>query len=223
MRNLQHLLGRYSFEDERDYDYILRPTLTDRKVRKWRRGPMTDQGTVPSCVGHGWYHLLTSTPVRQEPIAANVLYYVAQHFDEWDGEAYDGTSVRAGAKVLKFTKCIKSYGWAFNLATAIPHLLEKGPLVAGFDWYEGMFAPDQRNIIKTTGRIAGGHCVLIYGVNLRTGFFYIQNSWGKDWGYKGTARISFEDVEKLLKHGGECCTALEQSWLQNQPHGNNLQ
>ena len=207
---MRRIFGRHCIVDERDQEYLLSTIETTRTVRKWRRGPMTDQGSIPSCVGHGWFHLLTASPVRQNPIDPDVLYYLAQKgFDEWEGEDYPGTSVRAVAKLLLYVKKIKSYKWSFGLETAVPHLLEKGPLVAGFDWHEGMSRPDRNNIIRPTGRLEGGHCILIYGANVKTGFLYIQNSWGLSWGNKGTARLSFEDAEKLIRRGGECCTPIE--------------
>ena len=55
----------------------------------------------------------------------------------------------------------------------------------------------------------GGHAYLAYGVNTSRGYVSIRNSWGADWGSNGNAKISLDDLSKLLAADGECAVATE--------------
>jgi hypothetical protein len=186
----------------------LKSVKSTRSSRSWRLGGITDQGNNPHCVGHAWYSWFSCSPVRQHPIVPDGIYTLAQYFDEWIGQDYDGTSVRGGAKVLKITGHIKKYSFEWRLEPAINYLLENGPLVLGINWYSGMMLP-RNGYIKVTGNILGGHAVLLYGVNINREEVSIANSWGQSWGNRGTAKLSLEDFSKLLGEDGECCAAEE--------------
>jgi hypothetical protein len=142
------------------------------------------------------------------------IYHEAQKVDEWPGESYDGTSVRAGAKVLLDQGKIQEYQWSFDLDTVISHLLEVGPVVVGTNWYEQMFTPvpiknSKAVQIKIGGDVAGGHAWKLDGVSLNLKLIRMKNSWGKEWGTNGFARISFDDMERLIHEQGEACRAVE--------------
>ena len=57
-----------------------------------------DQGVEGACVGYAWSRAMTLLNRRRYD--AEWLYRMAQKSDEWPGEAYAGTSVRAAADVL---------------------------------------------------------------------------------------------------------------------------
>jgi len=132
-------------------------------------------------------------------------YRDAQLIDEWPGNDYEGTSVLAGAKVMKSRGYISGYEWAFNLRQTLVGISYRGPAVLGLNWYEGMSQPDKNGIIKPTGRLAGGHCILATGYNLKTRLVRLHNSWGRGWGVGGDCFIFDTDLGKLLDAGGECC------------------
>ncbi len=100
-------LGRLHAPDERDARFPLRALVAEppaqRQFRYFIVGPVLDQGSTSSCVGHAWRAFLSAAPLmtRGGPDAL-ALYRRAQEVDEWPGAepAYYGTSVRAGAKVL---------------------------------------------------------------------------------------------------------------------------
>jgi hypothetical protein len=142
-------------------------------------------------------------------LAPATIYHEAQKVDEWAGEDYDGTSVRAGAKVLQAQGFIGEYRWAYDLDTLVETVLELGPVVMGTNWYEGMDEPDRRGYIHPSGRMRGGHAWLIRGVNRRERYFGMKQSWGTAWGNRGQARISFDAVDLLLMEYGEACLASE--------------
>jgi hypothetical protein len=206
--------------DSRDADFpVLRslgaaPVELERTSRYWFTGGWWgDQGEMPYCVAFAWAHWLEDGPVTQPGNAPIVipadLYAAAQEVDEWPGTAYDGTSVRAGAKVLQTHGFVQSYQWAFSIDEAIRTLLHLGPMVIGVNWYDSMFEPDEAGFVDVSGPVAGGHAVKLDGVNTKRGLFRIKNSWGREWGNNGFAYISFEDFERLLREDGEACIAIE--------------
>lgn len=140
---------------------------------------------------------------------ARWTYQRAQTMDEWPGEDYDGTSVRAGAKVLQDTGFISEYRWAWDGMEAIRAVLDIGPVVVGTNWYEGMFEPNDRGLVVPSGSIAGGHAYLIDGANLNRGLVRLKNSWSKSWGRGGRAVMTITDFSRLISEDGEACLATE--------------
>jgi len=214
MSNKMLGLGRLKAIDERDKNYPLRLVIPPTTVRSkrfwWTNGYWGNQGNNPYCVGYGWAHWIEDGPITHPgQIDPVMIYKEAQKVDEWPGEDYEGTSVRAGAKVLQSKGLISNYYWATIIDEITRAILEVGPVTVGTDWYDGMFEPDSKGIIKPSGSIAGGHCYLLDGINMKTGLLRLKNSWGRDWGKKGFALISLEDFSYLLSAEGEACLATE--------------
>lgn len=142
---------------------------------------------------------------------AQEIYREAQTIDEWPGEAYEGTSVLAGAKVAKRRGYITEYRWCLDMNDLIIALGYHGPVVIGVDWYTGMFDTDKDGYIRPTGRIEGGHCVMLNQVRLKknkdgsidymSSYLGGVNSWGESWGVKGRFKIPLVDVAKLFPGG----------------------
>jgi Papain family cysteine protease len=213
-----HGLGRRHAPDPRDANFPLRALLpaapSIRTYRYWSaNGWWGDQGRTPQCVAYAWAHWLEDGPVPQggtPPILhPAAIYHDAQFMDEWPGEDYDGTSVRAGAKVLKTAGYIKEYRWASTMQEIVAALLDVGPVVVGFSWYEEMFKPDEASLIHIGGALAGGHAFVLDGISMPHKLIRMKNSWGRDWGNNGFAYLSIEDVDHLLHEDGEACLAVE--------------
>lgn len=207
-------LARLEAPDDRDKKFLLSSRLDTLEIptsgyKYWYQREVENQGSTPHCVGYAWRAMMTSVPVRQWGIDASNVYHEAQKVDEWEGEDYDGTSVRAGAKVLKSWGKLKSYGWAWDLEATLAWLWHKGPVVMGTWWHEDMFWPDSKGYIQPTGQKAGGHAYILQGLNIDQEKVRLINSWGRDWGQSGRAWIKFEDLESLIIDFGEVCTALE--------------
>jgi len=212
-------LGRLHAPDPRDKNFPLRAITAPVPVttRYWpMMAGVLDQGDTSECVAFAWTGFLLAAPVTHRTgvlgvikTFADSLYHRAQLVDEWPGEDYDGTSVRAGAKVLQADARLTEYRWAFDAVTARDFVLSRGPLVIGVNWYEHFFVPDAKGFLVPEGETVGGHALLVLGYSQPRNSFRIQNSWGKGWGDKGRAWISYDVFQRLLAEDGECCSAVE--------------
>jgi hypothetical protein len=192
------------------------PAQTDQRVRVWNDNYWWgEQGRTPHCVGYAWAHWLSDGPIihpraKLPTVDPVQIYRTAQTLDEMAGENYHGTTVRGGAKTLVKLGLIHSYYWAGNDFGALCRaVLEVGPVVVGTDWYEGMLNPSKTGMLRMAGRVIGGHCYVLNGINMKTGAFRLKNSWGRRWGIQGRAQISFADMQRLLRNHGDACLATE--------------
>lgn len=205
-------LGRLPASDERDAQFrLLVPATVDLPSYKYySTGPVLDQGAYPHCVGYSWRQWLSSALLKTKTgPAAPYIYSEAQKVDEWPGEAYAGTSVRGGAKVLQTLGHIDSYVWAWDANTVKNFILSgQGTAVVGTNWYEDMFTPKDGYLIPT-GSNVGGHAYLLVGFSQDRNAFRMINSWGRVWGEAGRAWIKYEDMARLIAEDGEACTAYE--------------
>jgi hypothetical protein len=155
------------------------------------------------CVGYSMKHLLLCHPIvnKAPTLSGSDIYHLAQTMDEWDGTAYQGTSVRAGLKALQSLGFIGGYLWTSSPATVAQWLLSgRGPVCIGSSWYGGMDFPNKASgyRIAPTGTNRGGHAYIIDGVNQALRRFRILNSWGPTWGQNGRAFLTWDDLQFLM-------------------------
>lgn len=225
MNNEDRILDWGPNHDPESKKYAIRSLIKTSPIRRnklWRVGPTLDQGYEGACVGFGWTGDALATPVAvdltrmklilpREPNAfARNLYRDAKYIDEWAGEDYDGTSVLAGAKIMRKYGLLYEYRWAFGINDVIDAVLSKGPVVLGTYWHNDMYnAPN--GVLNVSGQIVGGHCYLAVGYKLAqysktgTDSVIVLNSWGKSWGINGLAEIRVDQLSELLNRDGEAC------------------
>lgn len=228
-------------------DYPVRTLIADALVRVpptrrvWTPGPILDQGREGACVGHAWVNEATATPVAVDLSRAYLpgqqsdaygsawphdpqqlafaVYHQAQRVDAWEGEQYSGTSVLAGAKVMRSLGLLHEFRWCFSAREVADTILTYGPVVLGIPWYESLYEPVGGEVV-VGGQMVGGHAILACGfdsmkeVNGRPPREMVQvfNSWGPSWGEDGTAWISLDDLAYLLEQQGEAAVPVKRSY-----------
>lgn len=188
-----------------------------------------DQGNEGECVPHGFAHEALARPVVRNiaHVQVHEWYRLMQARDPWRDEPHEGTTVLAGAQVYVEAGRATGYHWAFGLAETILTLGYAGPVVFGLDWTTGMFYPNEAGVIRATGQVEGGHCLLGKGVklywlpgtttddrrgpdwlshlDLDSSYVLLHQSWGEDYGLGGDVRLPLSDLDYLLGRQGEVC------------------
>lgn len=188
----------------------------------WTEGAVLDQGQEGACVGFGWTGELLASPApfRTDSLTgskyAQSIYEAAKKVDEYPGENYEGTSVLAGAKVLKDKGYLSEYRWAFSVEDIRNTIITQGPVVIGIPWLDGMYETRPSGLVDVSGPEVGGHCLVLTGYNpkmriagegyfKRYEVFRWRNSWGTVYGKNGDGWIQASDLYTLLKQTGEAC------------------
>lgn len=215
--------------DERSREFPVRNLTAGRprpKAMYWGNPKeWIDQGREGACVGFAWTNELLARPVVSKlPLPSNDfalnLYRSAQKVDQWEGEAYSGTSVLAGAKVAQLGGYITGYRWAFSIDEVLDALAFLGPVVLGVPWLESMYGTLPGGLVELSGRQVGGHAITATGfgskefrvsaaegrtAKRREDVIRWRNSWGRSYGVNGDGFIKISDLEYLLKNNGEAC------------------
>src|SRR5687768_16621971 len=95
--------GRVVKPDLRDHKFLATPPTPppDIRYKFYPTGPILDQANTPRCVGYSTKQFLVTGPVHNRTTVTPLdIYLEAQKFDAWEGEDYEGTSVRGAFKVL---------------------------------------------------------------------------------------------------------------------------
>ena len=219
------------------------------KIDNRSRVPIiVDQGQEGACTGFGLAAVVnfllcnrsdTNKQTKQEltklegSASARMLYEMAKRYDEWEGENYEGSSIRGAMKGwLRHGVCtwgdwpydvedtgrltpprqLKALGRPLGAYLRVRHLHlnqmhnalnEVGILYASASVHEGWYEVDPRTgKIPYRSELVGGHAFAIVGYD--EDGFWIQNSWGPDWGRKGFCQISYDD---WLENGYDCWVA----------------
>ncbi|HEY0060641.1 MAG TPA: C1 family peptidase [Telluria sp.] len=167
-------------------------------------------------------------------VSPRMFYELARRYDEWPGEDYSGSSARGAMKGWNKHGVCAETDWEYKVVAAkgdgfnhkrmteakrrplgayfrVNHrdliamhaaIAEVGVLYATASVHEGWqnVGPDGK--IKFSDKEIGGHAFAIVAYDAQG--FWIQNSWGKDWGRKGLAQISYDD---WLKNGTDVWVA----------------
>jgi hypothetical protein len=136
-----------------------------------------DQGAEGACVGFGSSRAMTLLNRRRYD--ARWLYHEAQKIDEWSGEDYEGTSVRAGMDVLR----------------DVGHRRIRGSKTDPANTAEGISANRwATSVDEIRTCLQSPYHDELDGVP-------ILNSWGRD--YPRTVWMPYETLDRLLREDGE--------------------
>jgi hypothetical protein len=154
-----------------------------------------NQGNEGACVGFAVSRM--QTLYNRKKFVAGYVYLAAQKLDEWPGENYPGTSVRAGMEVARTMGMWLPDGKAPGVG--------RGPYQR-----EGIAAYRWPRSVKEMAACLSPHDD--GKVILDQGYVVVLNSWGSDPqnGYPHRSRLELKDVERLVFHeDGDCAVATD--------------
>jgi hypothetical protein len=168
-------IGRGALGPRRGGHAICAELRANPDTRGWHG--FYDQGTEGACVAFAWSRAMSLLNRRR--YHAPWLYTRAQQVDEWPGEGYAGTSVRAAAEVL----------------STLGHRCVRGRLVAAEDQSEGIL------VYRWATSVDEVHAALGDPQADRLGAVPLLNSWGVK--YPQRVWLPDETLERLLREDGE--------------------
>ncbi|WP_207537255.1 C1 family peptidase [Sabulicella rubraurantiaca] len=203
------------------------PPASDLAAYRAHRLPVLDQGTEGACTGFGlaavanYLLRVRGRAPKADEVSAWMLYTMARRYDEWPGEAYEGSSARGAVKGWHKHGLCSLALWRDNqgdltlnekrsanalqrplgayfrvnhkdLVSMHAAITEVGVLYATAQVHEGwQKVRPGDEQIDFHEGVIGGHAFAIVGYD-NIGF-WIQNSWGKGWGSSGLARLGYGD------------------------------
>lgn len=173
-----------------------------------------DQGQIGDCTMNAAYGTLVCAPFGTPGVTydqATIVdgYRMETRLDDSQIPGHyepddTGSCGPWSMRVLVRLGLIRSWRHCRTLHTAL-RMLNHGPISVGIAWYQSMFTPDAEHTIHLdeSSGLAGGHQVCIVANDTRRRRVRIRNSWGPSWGDQGHAWISWADLDKLLRAGGD--------------------
>ena len=142
-----------------------------------------DQVSEGICVSEAWVRCMAI--LNRKRYQPRPLYDQAQVLDEWPGEAYEGTSVRAGADVARELGMIPA-------RRGEAHHVNRGAVARSFVAAEGIqanrWATSVDEVLAALGTPERDYVVLL-------------NSWGLDYPHR--TRVPADVLARLLAEDGE--------------------
>lgn len=173
-----------------------------------------DQGDLGSCTANAALGCLVTAPFGQPGVAytetdAVALYRLETQLDDSQIPGQyppDDTGSTGPWSMLALEKqgLVRSFRHTRSLMTAL-RLLNAGPISIGVAWYQSMFTPDPNGLLTVDegSGVAGGHQVCITADDADRRRVRVRNSWGTSWGDAGHAWLSWDDLDDLLRDGGD--------------------
>jgi hypothetical protein len=213
-------LGRHIKHDEQSkkYPYPLPPDFDRKNLKKveWKRaGPpyiFNQESDTMCCSGNALAGLLNTEPFSEtmekiiEERHAIAFYTHATEIDDLVGTyplVDSGSYSLDVCKIAKKLGFISGYQHAFNMDQALA-ALQVGPVLTGTYWYDSFYEPDENFEIQIKGeKPIGGHVFLVRGYDPETNLVKADNSWGYDWGDRGSFYMTVETWQTLLDQEGD--------------------
>jgi hypothetical protein len=180
-----------------------------------------DQGQEGACTGFALAAVIDSLNQRRGRdirVSPRMLYEMARRHDEWPGDDYEGSSLRGAIRGWRNMGVCREELWPYRRQVGrltVPRakdarnntigayyrlrpeisdfhaaLNEVGAIVVSAQVHSGWDRP-RRDRIPFRKRTDGGHAFAVVGYNARG--FWVQNSWGADWGDDGLGLWCYED------------------------------
>lgn len=202
---LRKNLGRQMVHDERSRSFpaqtsIDRSSWITKAIRIYDPSPNPKQ-CHGECTGCAKAMQLNAVGNRVPGIVLNKndahrFYSKATHLDPFDGvwpSDDNGSSGLASAKAAQELGFGGEYRHVFGGADEVVQLIQDGYVVSvGTWWYDGMFDPNDLNVIEPTGHRVGGHQYVARGYNLSKDLVVVRCWWG-----------DFQDVSIKRSHLNE--------------------
>jgi hypothetical protein len=164
---------------------------------------------------------------RDYTVSTRMLYEMARKYDEWPGEKYEGSSCRGAIKgwyamgvcredqwqydpkkpgVLTVERARKArentVGAYYRMEPKVTDfhaaLSETGALFVSARVHTGWRHSQVKDgVIPFRRQQLGGHAFAIVGYDARG--FWVQNSWGEEWGADGLALWTYEDWQANIR------------------------
>ena len=217
-------------DDHRDRPYrhaplaaaaLDRPTKVDNRPM-FAHVPIWDQGKRGTCTGMA---LAAGMSVLCGEVLSPCFAFneAARPFDEWEGEDYDGSSIRGackggvavgdceyplwpgelfcetgkapGADTNALTHRLTSYELLPTPQDMFHAVSEFGFCLITIEVHTGWIRPTGKHRIRYNPRYAkrGFHGAVALGYNEMTGYWLVRNSWSDRWGDRGHAWLKFDD------------------------------
>jgi len=182
-------------------------------------------------------YLIQQRGDEDKKVSMRMLYEMAKRHDEWEGENYSGSSCRGAIKGWYNMGVAEEALWSFkankpgqfSLEAAknarnttvgayyrLNHrvsdfhaaLNEAGVIFCSAQVHQGWAKQNVKDgLITDHEEHAGSHAFAIVGYDSKG--FWIQNSWGKQWGKDGLAIWTYEDWQKNIQDAWVLRLALE--------------
>ncbi len=223
---------RFDPYDQRDKIFVAPPRVLPKHIdNREECTSVRNQGGEGSCTGHAlvavaemlYWRKLGSPPNLSERWA----YEKAKLYDEWEGEDYEGSSIRGTVKAWsKVGICPEEY-WPYEANKPgkpkpdaeikareypiakyerclgidnIKHAIHyRGCVIAGVDVHEGWYAAEEVIPFKSDYYPQGGHAIAFVGYDDEKEILWVKNSWSQDWGIEGFAGLTYKDARLNIR------------------------
>lgn len=212
--------GRNVRHDSRSLGYRYKTTQPDAPLQTTliqRYIPILNQGNVGSCtlnagvgcLGTGKLWLALSVEQRLTLNETGAVYMYSQEERILYGTGYpptdNGGDGLTAAKVMQQDGYISGYTHCLALNDVLEALSDGNPLSIGINWYDSFDSPSSSGLIDISpdAQVRGGHEIELRGNNVTDQMVFGDNSWGEDWGLKGSLEMSWDTLSRLLSEQGD--------------------
>ncbi len=189
-----------------------------KRYRYHRIAPILDQNGFPACTGYMVRQAVSSGPFMQKggPDAFTLYRRICERDARvfgWPLSYDNGATVDSAAAVMKGEGWADSYWWLNRDASGADQALEwvcrGGGVLLGTPWLPSMDTPRPKDgfaAIQAGEPILGWHAWYLGGVNRIAGTWKAPNSWGVDFGDRGSFRGAIDGLRTLFSMGayGAC-------------------